>query len=141
MSTIGNGRTLPMTGWLLPWLKKNLIYCPELVDHYITGVRCWPFFAYEAWHLRVSYREKQSFKIEGSRATHDPKQTLTLHSFKTICSDARACPFFTASRQSGINLSFQTAVYLRSTPVEGNRLAGSCRPLKTEIKSIHGTRC
>jgi len=42
MSTIGNGRTLPMTGWLLPWLKKNLIYCPELVDHYITGVRCWP---------------------------------------------------------------------------------------------------
>ena len=41
MSTIGNGRTLPMTGWLLPWLKKNLIYCAELVDHYITGVRCW----------------------------------------------------------------------------------------------------
>ncbi len=34
MSTIGNGRALPMTGWLLPWLKKNLIYCPELVDHY-----------------------------------------------------------------------------------------------------------
>jgi hypothetical protein len=36
MSTIGNGRTLPMTGWLLPWLKKNLIYCPELVDNYIA---------------------------------------------------------------------------------------------------------
>ena len=45
MSTIGNGRTLPMTGWLLPWLKKNLIYCLELVDHYITGVRCWPEIA------------------------------------------------------------------------------------------------
>jgi hypothetical protein len=49
MSTIGNGRTLPLTGWLLSWLKKNLIYCPELVDHYITGFRYWPFASDEVF--------------------------------------------------------------------------------------------
>jgi hypothetical protein len=59
MSTIGNGRTLPMPGWLLPWLKKNLIYCPELVDHYITGVRCWPKIASWSSHLGVSFGENR----------------------------------------------------------------------------------
>jgi hypothetical protein len=57
MSPIGNGRTLPMTGWLLPWLKKNLIYCPELVDHYITGVRSWPKIASEEVFASVGFGE------------------------------------------------------------------------------------
>ena len=55
MSTIGNGRTLPMTDWLLPWLKKNLIYCPELVDHYITGVRCWRYPEAQVTHISFRY--------------------------------------------------------------------------------------
>jgi hypothetical protein len=42
-----------MTGWLLPWLKKNLIYSPELVDHYITSVRCWPKIATYSHATRV----------------------------------------------------------------------------------------
>ena len=37
------------------------------------SVRFVPFFAYEAQYLRVSYREKQSFKIEGPRP-RDPKR-------------------------------------------------------------------
>ncbi len=34
MVCIGSGLIPKMTEWPLPLQKKNLIYCPELVDHY-----------------------------------------------------------------------------------------------------------
>ena len=45
----------------------------------VANDRLWPFFAFEAWHLKVCYREKQSFKIEGPRATRDPNRPINAY--------------------------------------------------------------